>query len=328
MSIRTFRAENLQAALKQIRVELGTDATILETRQVREGFWGCFGRLSVEVTASVSEKPDCFFISDPRESNSSSTQSPVRVQNSSLKSLHFNNLNLNPPLQLCKQHLLASGVALDQVEQWIERATVSKDGSHVDVEKEYDSVSRLREVIADSLRLDGEISLPTKHRYVVALVGPTGVGKTTTTAKIAASFRLQGKCEVGLLTTDTFRVGGVNQLSRYSALMGIPMEIAETPEDVVLALERLNHVDLVLIDTCGRSPRSQTRLNDLNLLLRAANPNEIHLVLSSTASMSSLRLAYEGFASLDLTHLLLTKVDEACQCGWGYREPDRAQIMD
>ena len=310
MSIRTFRAENLQAALKQIRDELGADATILETRQVREGFWGCFGRLSVEVTASVCEKPDYFFISEPRDSKSSTARETARQQNPSLKSL-----NLNHPLQRCKQHLLASGVALDQVEQWIERVAINEDISHVDVVRESDSVSRLREVVADSLRLDGGIALPTKNRYVVALVGPTGVGKTTTTAKIAASFRLQGKCDVGLLTTDTFRVGGVNQLSRYSALMGIPMEIAETPEDMLLALERLNHVDLVLIDTCGRSPRSQTSLNDLNLLLRAASPNETHLVLSSTASMSSLRLAYDGFASLDLTHLLLTKVDEACHAG-------------
>ena len=77
MSIRTFRAENLQAALKQIRDELGADATILETRQVREGFWGCFGRLSVEVTASICEKSDYFFISEPRDSNSSTRSSSL-----------------------------------------------------------------------------------------------------------------------------------------------------------------------------------------------------------------------------------------------------------
>ena len=117
------------------------------------------------------------------------------------------------------------------------------------------------------------------ERRVVALVGPTGVGKTTTVAKLAAGFRIEARRRVGLLTIDTFRIAAVQQLKAYAEIMDLPMQVVEKPEDMQQALDRLGDVDLVLIDTAGRSPKSDARIDQLVELLRSAQPDETHLVL-------------------------------------------------
>jgi flagellar biosynthesis protein FlhF len=148
---------------------------------------------------------------------------------------------------------------------------------------------------------------------VVALVGPTGVGKTTTVAKLAAGFRIEARRRVGLLTIDTFRIAAVQQLKAYAEIMDLPMEVVEKPDQMRPALERLGDVDLVLIDTAGRSPRSDARIDQLVELLRSAQPDETHLVLSATSSASTIQLALEGFAPVRPTAAILTKLDESPQ---------------
>jgi flagellar biosynthesis protein FlhF len=145
----------------------------------------------------------------------------------------------------------------------------------------------------------------------VALVGPTGVGKTTTVAKLAAGFRIEARRRVGLLTIDTFRIAAVQQLKAYAEIMDLPMEVVEKPNQMQPALDRLGDVDLVLIDTAGRSPRSDARIEQLVELLRSAQPDETHLVLSSTSSTSTIRSAVEGFAPVRPTAAILTKLDES-----------------
>ena len=114
----------------------------------------------------------------------------------------------------------------------------------------------------------------------MALVGPTGVGKTTTTAKLAAHFRLHEHRRVGLITVDTYRIAAVEQLRTYADIIDLPMEVASTPDEMRQAIGRLADLDLILMDTAGRSPRDEVQIQELKSLLVEAQPDEVHLVLS------------------------------------------------
>jgi flagellar biosynthesis protein FlhF len=139
------------------------------------------------------------------------------------------------------------------------------------------------------------------------------VGKTTTIAKLAAGFRLEAKRRVALVTIDTFRIAAVQQLQAYAEIMDLPMEVVQNPDEMRPALDRLGDVDLVLIDTAGRSPRSDARIEQLRSMLRAAQPDETHLVLSTTSSRETIQNILDGFSTIRPTAAILTKLDESSQ---------------
>lgn len=169
--------------------------------------------------------------------------------------------------------------------------------------------------LARGVPVRGPIAPPPGKRHVVALVGPTGVGKTTTIAKLAANFRLREQRRVGLITVDTYRIAAVEQLRTYADIIDLPMEVVATPHEMRAALERLADLDLVLLDTAGRSPQDEPKLRELAAMLREAEADEVHLVLSSVASASTLARTTERFASVGTTALLLTKLDEVTALG-------------
>jgi flagellar biosynthesis protein FlhF len=149
----------------------------------------------------------------------------------------------------------------------------------------------------------------------IALVGPTGVGKTTTIAKLAATFKIKQNKSVGLVTLDTYRIAAVDQLRTYAGIIGLDLHVASTPDELERALQRLSDCDVVLIDTAGRSQRNNQRLDELSECLTAANPHEVHLVLSSTCSQQVLEQTVEKFSCLRTDRIIFTKLDEAVNFG-------------
>jgi flagellar biosynthesis protein FlhF len=146
-------------------------------------------------------------------------------------------------------------------------------------------------------------------------VGPTGVGKTTTIAKLAANYRLRERKRVGLITVDTYRIAAVEQLRTYADIIDLPMEVVATPRQMREAVERLADLDLVLIDTAGRSPRDEIKIQELRALLAEAHADEVHLVMSAAASARQLVSTARQFSEAGTTALLLTKLDEASCIG-------------
>lgn len=171
-----------------------------------------------------------------------------------------------------------------------------------------------------------ELSPSGGTRYV-ALVGPTGVGKTTTIAKLAAHFKLREGLQVGLITIDTYRIAAVEQIRAYADILSIPLEVVMTPDGIEAALANLSDCDLVLIDTSGRSQRDARRLDDLKAFLDAVrnpgcspepsvgSPLEVHLVLSCTAHPSQVLEVAERFSALEIDRVVFTKLDEAIGLG-------------
>ena len=149
------------------------------------------------------------------------------------------------------------------------------------------------------------------QQKVVALVGPTGVGKTTTIAKLAANFRLRDNIRMGLITVDTYRIAAVEQLRTYADIIDLPMKVVTTPREMKQAVEELSQMDLILIDTAGRSPQDDLRIQELKNYLSEIVVDEVHLVLSATTGYRHLKKTVEKFSAVKPTSVIFTKLDEA-----------------
>lgn len=152
-------------------------------------------------------------------------------------------------------------------------------------------------------------------RRVVALVGPTGVGKTTTVAKLAAQYALFAKRAVGLLTVDTYRIAAVDQLKTYAEIINLPVEVAFSPEEAREALARLGDREIVLMDTAGRSQKNDLQMAEVKAYLEAVQPDEVHLVLSTTTKQRDLEDCLNQFRETGYRQLIFTKLDETDSYG-------------
>ena len=173
----------------------------------------------------------------------------------------------------------------------------------------------LTALVEKEIRCCGPIAPQPGKRKVVALVGATGVGKTTTIAKLAANFRLRDGVKMGLVTVDTYRIAAVEQLRTYAEIIDLPMKVVTSPPEMRRALDELVGLDLILIDTAGRSPRDELQIQELKSLLAEANVDEVHLVMNTTASARTLAATAEKFAPAGTTSLIMTKLDEAAGMG-------------
>jgi flagellar biosynthesis protein FlhF len=173
----------------------------------------------------------------------------------------------------------------------------------------------LRTKISTMLGSENPINLDNMDsKKIIAFVGPTGVGKTTTLAKMAATFSLIKKKKVALITIDTFRVAAIEQLRNYSDIIGIPMEVVFNMDDFTQALRKFSKMDLILIDTAGRSPNNSSQIMDLKKFLRNSFV-ETYLVLSVTAKTKDLYNTIALYSPIFDDKVIFTKVDETTTRG-------------
>ncbi len=156
---------------------------------------------------------------------------------------------------------------------------------------------------------------PDGRPFTLAIVGPTGAGKTTTLAKLAAQLRLRQSRKVALITADAYRMAAIDQLRAYAQILSVPVKVALTPQELTSHLESLHDCDAVLLDTPGRSHHDAPRLAELRSLMQAARPHETHLALPATLAPPVLARTLERFASLTPNRVVLTKLDEAITIG-------------
>ena len=195
----------------------------------------------------------------------------------------------------------------------IVRSAVNRDGGVTRVE-----VIAARQQDLQALRQRLEPTMPNLDRrtngrrapFLVALVGPTGAGKTTAAAKLALHRAVFGGRKVGLITLDTYRVGALEQMQQYAEVMNLPLEVIYDAREVPAALKRLDDRDVVIIDTPGRSPRAKDANTQWQSLLRVIAPDETHLVVPATMRPDAVPALLASMASCRLTHAIIAKVDE------------------
>lgn len=326
MDLRTYKASSLTEALRLVREDLGPDASVLHTRQVSGGLLSWLGAASqIEVTASAEvQVPSRFELAEPPfQPENDRFQLPAAelqdfrqkfrddlTRDRGQRLPQSDRGHAGTTLALLKRELLAAGVREDLAQSYLQRLRSQNSSA---------SLSQMQEMLLGLVAADiatrGPLRVLSGQRNLVAFVGPTGVGKTTTIAKLAANYRLQQGCRVGLVTVDTFRIAAVEQLRTYAEIMDLPMEVVSTPAETAAAIDRLSDVDLILMDTAGCSPRDDAHMAQLQATLAAAVPDEVLLVLSGTAAVESSLAAMERFGHVGATSVVLTKVDEGERLG-------------
>lgn len=364
MRVKRFTGENVTDTMRKIKRELGPEAVILQTRQIKEGgFLGFFARTKVEITAAIEERTvniprtvgamddqteaintdvikkayeayrekeneyakekagkESVIIPDASEINlTDTTQLEIREMHSILKEIkgHItrgeeDKDNIIEPFRKWADFLINRGVSKELTHDLI--AKVKNELAEEYWNNASVVLERLKKLV-NSLCVNTGTIRPRKSRtLVVALVGPTGVGKTTTIGKLAAGFSIIERRKVALVTADTYRVAAVEQLKTFGEIIGVPVEVVMTPEGLKEAIDRHGDKELIFIDTAGRSPHHDLHMSELEAFLYKAKPDITMLVLSVTTNISDQIKVYERFKGLS-THLILTKLDESFSHG-------------
>ncbi|NQT39626.1 MAG: flagellar biosynthesis protein FlhF [Planctomycetes bacterium] len=334
MEIKTYRAATMHDALALVRRELGPDAAVLHTREIRRRrlFSWLSGAREIEVTASAGVNVPSRLSRRAPQPSRPAPPPPPSATPSVAEEVQSQLSHLQAMMQDLCQHsrpagqrdlpeglfklftdLIEADLSEEVARELVERARAeAPDSELTDPVLAKAGIARMLEA---EISIAGPISVASGRRRLVALVGPTGVGKTTTIAKLAANYRLREKHKVGLITVDTYRIAAVEQLRTYADIIDLPMEVVSTPREMREAVRRLDDMDLILMDTAGRSPRDDIKIRELKAFLTEAEADEVHLVLSSVASGKTLRQTAQRFAAVGTTALILTKLDEATGLG-------------
>ncbi len=340
MTVKKYRAATMHEALALVRRELGPEAAVLRTREVGGGLLQWLGgRKQIEVTASAevqvpSRLPAAVAAAPVVDTAPTSRDAPatfdyrqrfrdeLKDQLTDLQSMveELCRRNHRSPTHDLPQalfrlftDLIEADVSEDLARELIDRLRREAPGEEL-----IDTTlarARMARMIEEELNITGPIRVLPGRRQIVALVGPTGVGKTTTIAKLAAHYRLREKRRVALITVDTYRIAAVEQLRTYADIIDLPMEVVATPKEMRAAVTRLSDQELILMDTAGRSPRDDVKIQELRSMLGEGEPDQVHLVLSAVGGASSLAKTATRFAEVGATALLLTKLDEAAGLG-------------
>jgi len=323
-SIRKYQAKTITEALAMVRADLGRDAVIVQTRKVNKRVLGVWGREMVEVWAS--DNPDLEGLRRLQTTTPATTSSLPREQSSRIEQLESEIQNLKAMIaQLARQGVAVvpdtTPVASIPDSPWLsllKQAEVEESIAREllqSVPENALSESTLHSLIAERLVTSGPITLQEAQPKVVMLVGPTGVGKTTTIAKLAAQYALLQKRRVGLITIDTYRIAAVEQLRTYSQIIDVPIRVVYSSNELPGALREFAGMDVVFIDTAGRSQRNSMQIGELKACCERLSDCEVHLVLSSTTKTRDLYDIVERFSVMPLHRVIWTKLDESTAFG-------------
>ena len=320
MKIKRFVAQDMRQALRMVREALGEDAVILSNKTIEGG---------VELTAAVDladdVQPDTFDHRIPRQSEEPVAPAHAPHHQESLEDLRREMHNLrrwmqaelsglswydlgqrSPHSQQLLGQLMALGLGAELARSLAERVRDIEDPAQAWHKALYLLAAEIRVCEAD----------PIEHGGVVALVGPTGVGKTTTIAKIAARFALRhGHRNVALITTDSFRIGARDQLQTYARILNVPVRTATSREEMDTALNMLGDRRLVLIDTAGMAAAHERIVDQRETLAAAGSALTTLLTLSATTEAAAVHRALRLFAEFKPDACVLTKLDEAASLG-------------
>ncbi|WNS79711.1 flagellar biosynthesis protein FlhF [Domibacillus sp. DTU_2020_1001157_1_SI_ALB_TIR_016] len=322
MRVKKYLAPSMPEVMKKVRAELGAQAVILQSRTVYSGgIFGLFKKKNIEVVAAIDSAPAAV-PAQPEVKRPALQEKPASIVPEELK----NEMNDMKKMIRDLQKSTASSAlypdmlqpAIDQLsrhgiaKEWIDQ-TASCLFEKWHTEKEAATARQIREwtllYLKSCLPDSGSLNKAgVKFSY---LLGPTGVGKTTTIAKLASKQVLDFNRKVAFITTDTYRIAAIEQLKTYSGLLNAPMKVAYSREDMNQCMQELSSADAVFIDTAGRNYLDGQYVADLrSLIMQRPEESAYFLVLSATAKEEDLHAIIQNFSSLRIDGFIFTKVDE------------------
>jgi len=331
MNKKIYRAENIQLAIANIKQELGSDAMILNTRKISPNHLDPYSKNAktmFEIEASVPEytdhnpQPEKLFQATDYNNVTESIKDDIADIKDMISIAGFSNGMHD---MVCNHFesvgilasLLRAGISETRAGFIIKQASLRMDknidkGSKIKSLKKYVMKQCLNQISTkDFFNRDNNSGVP----HVAAFVGPTGVGKTTTIAKLAALLTFERKMKIGLISIDNYRVGAFEQLKAYASIMGLLCVPAFSTQDLSCALDRMKSMDIVLIDTAGHSHFDKVKINEILKLIQTDFAISTHLVLSVTSESTIMKDAAVAFCAFNPDTLVFTKIDETKRCG-------------
>lgn len=352
MDVKRYIAPNMQEAMIKIKNELGRDAIILHTRKIKQkGISGWFKKPLVEVVAALQDdpKPEVKPKPEPIPEPIQRVQRPVVQPVEPKKDPQIENLKTEmdeikkllkavitqpevqpektqtqevvpEPLQDQGEDLEAETRQflkdLDLKEDIVDKViTIVKRQISLTAQNKQMVQSAVRQAIKDYLGEPFTIDDFSGEQRVFLFVGPTGVGKTTTLAKLAAKLSLLDNKKVGLITADTYRIAAVDQLKTYSEILGIPLSVVYEAAELGDVMYKYKDKDVILLDTAGRSHKSDELSRDLQDLMNNLQNPEIFLVISLTTGYKDIVSILDAYSFVEEYKIIFTKLDEASSYG-------------
>ncbi|MDB5052071.1 MAG: flagellar biosynthesis regulator FlhF [Bacilli bacterium] len=372
MRVKKYIVDSMPDALQKIRNDLGKDAVILNTKEIRiGGFLGFFSKKKIEVIAAtdtgsplstaktkpiirneanighsqlaattilnqissvaVLEEPlpyvpDVIFANAPtppviKETPMAKDETTILAELRQMKDM-MNKLSSRSQILVEERHpvlieledqLLSQEVDPNLIQQTLFRIQEELEASNEEMNRE-NAYAIAKKHLLQTIKSDipKNIGLDTK---VVHFVGPTGVGKTTTIAKLAAEQVLKHHRKVGFITSDTYRIAAVEQLKTYATILNIPLEVVFSPQDLNKAFQQLHDRDVIFMDTAGRNFRNEMYVSELHALIQNKGKSETFLVLSLTTKYKDMKVITDNFSKFNLDKVLFTKLDETDSYG-------------
>lgn len=340
MLIKKYIVNDITAGMAQIKMELGSDIIIVSQRKVRkEGLRGYFLPKEIEITVAYEkemtrnnlyEKAIVDFTKSPHNNKeiinrvdySKSEYEDPSANNKIIKEVSDMKEILNRLINKSNDSSRSSKEEFHHYIKFLQEHDIpeelivkisqlftveSLDRNKIDIDKLNSMVTQCIDFeLCDNDELNDGI---------FAFVGPTGVGKTTTIAKLAGKYALEYKKKVGLITVDTYRIGAIEQLKTYAEIMGIPFEVVFNIKDMEHAINAMKDCDLIFLDTTGRSSKNLMQLQELKAYVKKAKPNKVFLVLSATTKDKDINAIIDGYRVMDYENIIVTKLDETISYG-------------
>lgn len=348
MKVKKFTGKNIQEIYQNIKLDMGNDAVILHTKKQKTGgFFGFFTKEFYEVTAAVEE-----FNYDEEESlnNEEEVQNqvkPLEILNRQItmpEAEKHEQKEEEPESKSESQELTEMQKKMDEMMELLENKQTSFKGEFKKIydylleedvevriagkivkkiEKKYyegggqdDIYDLLKTEIFRIIKKPQPLDEKIKNKQkVIALVGPTGVGKTTTISKLAANYTIKDKKKVSLLTVDTYRIAAVEQLKTVGDIIGVPVEVVFTPQNLKNVIQENSDKDFIFIDTAGRNHKNTMQMSEIKAFLDAAQADDTFLVLSSGTKYKDMLDIIEKYQPLNVNKIIFTKLDETSNFG-------------
>lgn len=311
MRIKRFKARNFSEALASIKRELGENAVIISSED-RKG-----ASPYVEITAAVDydiEKGENMVHAEPVHGTARSDilemRNELKSLRESIEAMRNSGCELSLPADRKKMFyfLRERSIRDDYALKLVERAKEIEDLEAL-ITEDMSSTRLFDTTYAGIWNQSSRI-----NRKLIMLIGPTGVGKTTTVAKLASKAIKEGR-KVALIGVDTFKVGAAEQIRIYSKMIGIPLDIISNVHDLKKSVRKYHDRDVLLIDTTGQNPRDDEYIRNLKEIYRTGLPIETQLLLSTSSDCDFMMDTYRHYGTLPIDYIAFTKTDEAVRLG-------------